>query len=154
MFYFNQCFRFQHWYRDRQVWLIILIESWCVNMCCIYIVWGIVIWTKVICSWRLKRVYYNCVYKIKKERNRNYVSPASPVYGVYISQLLHYCRACPQYSDFINRAQLLTQKLLKQGYVAPKLKFSLQKLYGRHHNLVESDEISISQMTMDLLLFT
>ena len=30
----------------------------------------------------------------------------------------------------------------------------LQKLHGRHHNLVYSCEISISQMTMDLLLFT
>ena len=30
----------------------------------------------------------------------------------------------------------------------------LQKLHGRHHNLVYRCEISISQMTMDLLLFT
>jgi hypothetical protein len=46
------------------------------------------------------------------------------------------------------------QKLLKQSYVAPRLKSSLQKFYCRHHNLVESYEISIPQMTMDLLLFT
>ena len=51
-------------------------------------------------------------------------------------------------------AQLLTKKLLRQGYVAPSLKSSLQKFYGRHHNLVDHYEISISQMTMDLLLFT
>jgi hypothetical protein len=50
-------------------------------------------------------------------------------------------------------AKLLTQKLLKKGYVATRLK-SLQKLYGRHHNLVDRYEISISQMTMNLLLFT
>jgi len=30
----------------------------------------------------------------------------------------------------------------------------LEKLHGRHHNLVNRCEISISQMTMDLLLFT
>ena len=42
----------------------------------------------------------------------------------------------------------------KKGYVAPRLKSSLQKLYGRYHNLVDRYEISISQMTMDLLLFT
>jgi hypothetical protein len=45
------------------------------------------------------------------------------------------------------------QKLLKQGYVAPRLKSLLQKLYGHHHNLVDRYEISISQMTMDLLLY-
>jgi hypothetical protein len=46
-----------------------------------------------------------------------------------------------------------TQKLLKQGYIAPRLKSSLQKFYDRHHNLVDHYEISISQMTMELLLF-
>ena len=52
--------------------------------------------------------------------------PASPAYGVYISQLVRYSRACAQYSDFIDRVQLLTQKLLKQGYIAHRLKSSLQ----------------------------
>ena len=81
--------------------------------------------------------------------------PASPVYGVYISQLIHYSRACAQYIDFLYRAQLLTQKLLQQGHIAPRLMSSLQKFYNRHHhNLVDRYEILISQMTMDLLLFT
>jgi hypothetical protein len=52
---------------------------------------------------------------------------------------------------FLDRAQLLTQKLLKQGYVAPRLKSSLQKCYGRHQDLVDRYEIPISQMTIDLL---
>ena len=80
--------------------------------------------------------------------------PASPAYGVFISQLTHYSRACTQYNVFLDRDQLLTQKLLNQGYVAPRLNSSLQKFYGRHHNLVDRYEISISQMTMNLLLFT
>jgi len=46
--------------------------------------------------------------------------PASPAYGVYISHLIRYSRAC----DILDRAQLLMQKLLKQGYVTPKLKLS------------------------------
>ena len=49
---------------------------------------------------------------------------------------------------------MLSEKLLKQGYVAPRLKSSLQKLYVRHHNLIDRYEISTSQMTMDLFLFT
>jgi hypothetical protein len=67
---------------------------------------------------------------------------------------MRYSWACAQYIDFLDRYQLLTQKLLKQDYVAPRLKSSLQKLYCRHQNLVDRYEISISQMTMDHLLFT
>ena len=46
----------------------------------------------------------------------------APVYSVYIC----YSRACAQYNDCLDRALLLMQKLLKQGYVAPRLKSSLQ----------------------------
>ena len=55
-------------------------------------------------------------------------------------------------SHFLDRAQLLAQKLLKQGYVSPKLKSSVQTFYRCDHHLVDCYEISISQMTMDLLL--
>ena len=65
---------------------------------------------------------------------------ASPAYSVYISQLKRYSRACAQYRDFMERAQPLTQKLIKQGYVAPRLKSSLQKFYSHHHNLVDHYE--------------
>jgi hypothetical protein len=56
-----------------------------------------------------------------------------------------------QYSD-LDRYQLLTQKLLKQGYVAPVLKSSLQILNGCHYDPVDRYEISISQTAMDLSL--
>ena len=36
--------------------------------------------------------------------------PASSAYGLYISQLIRYSRAFAQYGDFLNIAQLLTQK--------------------------------------------
>ena len=35
--------------------------------------------------------------------------PASPAYGVYISQLLHYSRTFAQFSDFLESFQLLTR---------------------------------------------
>ena len=79
---------------------------------------------------------------------------ASPTYGVYISQLIRYSSACAQCSNFLDRAQLLTQELFKQGCIAPRLKSLLHKFYGRHHYLVARYEIFIPQMTMDLLLFT
>jgi hypothetical protein len=41
--------------------------------------------------------------------------PATPTHGVYISQRIRYSKDCARYSDFLDRAQLPTQKLLKQG---------------------------------------
>ena len=48
--------------------------------------------------------------------------PSSPAYGVFISQLLRYTRACSSYKCFILRARRLSSKLLKQGYLAKRLK--------------------------------
>jgi hypothetical protein len=60
--------------------------------------------------------------------------PAAPAYGVYISQLIQYSRACGSY----------------QNYLLVKLKSSLRKFYGCHHDLVDRYGISVSQMTMDM----
>jgi hypothetical protein len=45
--------------------------------------------------------------------------PAVPAYGVYISQLIRYSRACGSYQDFLDRGLLLTRKLLNQWFRAP-----------------------------------
>ena len=42
--------------------------------------------------------------------------PAAPAYGVYISQLIRYSRACISYHDFLDRGLLLTRKLLNQEF--------------------------------------
>ena len=67
--------------------------------------------------------------------------PAAPAYGVFISQLIRYSRACGSYQDFLDRGLLLTRKLLNQGFLL--VKSSLRKFYGRHHELV--DRYGISQ---------
>jgi hypothetical protein len=66
--------------------------------------------------------------------------PAAPAYGVYISQLIRYSRACGSYQDFLNIGLLLTRKLLNQGFLLVKLKSSLGKFYSRHHDLVNLTE--------------
>ena len=43
--------------------------------------------------------------------------PAAPVYGVYISQLIQYSRACGSYHNILDKGLLLTRKLLNQGYL-------------------------------------
>jgi hypothetical protein len=76
--------------------------------------------------------------------------PAAPAYGVYISQLIRYSRACCSYQDFLDIGLLLTRKLLNQGFLLVKLKQSLRMFYGRHHDLVDRYGISMSQMTTDM----
>jgi hypothetical protein len=55
--------------------------------------------------------------------------PAAPAYGVYISQMIRYSRACGSYRDFLDRGLLLTRKLLNQEFLLVKLKSSLRKFY-------------------------
>ena len=50
--------------------------------------------------------------------------PSSPSYGVLISQLIRYVRACFSYECFILRAARLSSKLLGQRYVMERLKSS------------------------------
>ena len=61
--------------------------------------------------------------------------PSSPAYGVFISQLIRYARACSSYECFILRAVRLSNKLLGQGYVKERLKSSFRKFYGRYQTV-------------------
>ena len=53
--------------------------------------------------------------------------PASPAYGVYISQLIRYARASSNYSVFLKRHLHLRNRLLDQGYQKIRLIRSLKK---------------------------
>ena len=80
--------------------------------------------------------------------------PVAPAYGVYIYlsiylsiyQMIRYSRACGSYQDFLDRGLLLTKKLLNQGFLLVKLKSSLRKFHGRHHDLIDRHGLSVSQM--------
>ena len=76
--------------------------------------------------------------------------PAAPAYGVYVSQLIRYARACSMYTSFLSRALLLTSKLLKQGYLQPRLMATCKKFYGRHYSLIAKYNITVSQLIADL----
>ena len=69
--------------------------------------------------------------------------PSSPAYGVFISQLIRYARACSSYECFILRARRLSSKLLNQGYLAERLKSSFRKFYGRYGDLIQQYEVSL-----------
>ena len=55
-------------------------------------------------------------FKIINSPNMCSNIPASPAYGVYISQLIRYARAGSNYSDFLKRHLHLRNRLLDQGY--------------------------------------
>jgi hypothetical protein len=63
--------------------------------------------------------------------------PASPAYGVYISQLIRYASASSNYSDFLKRHLYLRNRLLDQGYKKIRLIRSLKKFIFRYQDLVE-----------------
>ena len=76
---------------------------------------------------------------------------SSPAYGVFISQIIRYARACSSYECFIMRARRLSSKLLKQGYLVERLKSSFRKLYGKYGDLIQQYEVSLSRMLNDIL---
>jgi hypothetical protein len=72
--------------------------------------------------------------------------PASPAYGVYISQLIRYARACSNYSDFLKRhlhgrnsanLELLIDKT-SSIYLFVKLKVLANMRAKEHYWLMEN----------------
>ena len=70
--------------------------------------------------------------------------PSSPAYGVYVSQLIRYARACSAYDQLLNRGKLLTDKLLLQGFQQSRLKAAFRKFYGRYNNSVYQYDLPLS----------
>ena len=76
--------------------------------------------------------------------------PSAPEYGVYVSQLICYARACPNYQDFMERGKVLTTKLLSQEYQKTKLVATLKKFCGRHHDLVNPYNVAVFRIVSDV----
>ena len=70
--------------------------------------------------------------------------PSAPAYGLYVSQLIRYARACSNYQDFMDRGKVLTTKLLSQGYQKAKLVATLKKFYWRHQDPVNPYNVAVS----------
>jgi hypothetical protein len=79
--------------------------------------------------------------------------PLSTAYGVYISQLIRYARACFAYEDFSKHGKLLTNKFTLQGYNESRLKSSFHKFHGRYNYFVCDYKSSLADM-LDYLFHT
>ena len=62
--------------------------------------------------------------------------PSSPAYGVYISRLVAFGRACDEYADFSLRHRALVEKLIKQGYIKSRLKSKFFQFFEKYKNLI------------------
>ena len=62
--------------------------------------------------------------------------PHSTSYGVYISELIRFARASSHVADINTPNQLLTKKLLKQGYLYHKFHITFSKFYRRYYDLI------------------
>ena len=80
--------------------------------------------------------------------------PASPAYGVYISQLIRYARVSSNYSDFLKRHLHLRNRLLDQGYEKIRLIRSLKKFIFRYQDLVEIYSVSAETIISDAFTYS
>jgi hypothetical protein len=80
--------------------------------------------------------------------------PASPTYGVYISQLIRYASASSNYSEFLKRHLHLRNRLLDQGYSKIRLIRSLKKFIFRYQDLVEIYSVSAEKIISDAFWYS
>ena len=73
-------------------------------------------------------------------------APRSTSYRVYIYQLIRFARASSHVADFNTRYNLLTQKLLKQGYRYHKLIKTFSKFYRRYYDLISKFQSGLKSL--------
>jgi hypothetical protein len=69
--------------------------------------------------------------------------PKGPSYGIYISQLVRYARACSCIKDFNDRNLILTKKLLKQGFLYHNLRGKFAKFHSKYGDLISKYNVSL-----------
>ena len=75
--------------------------------------------------------------------------PRLPSYGVYISQLIRFARACTHVEDFNERNAIITSKLLNQGFRYHKLRKCFCRFYYRNLELVNKYNSHIKTLIND-----
>ena len=67
-------------------------------------------------------------------------------YGLYISQLIRFARACSSVEDFHIRNRTITEKILKQGYRYNKLRKIFSKFYYRNLPLISKYKCNLKTL--------
>jgi hypothetical protein len=77
------------------------------------------------------------------------VPKAPSYYGIYISQLLRYTRACSHLQDFNERNLCITKKLLLQGYKCHKLRKICSKFFHRNRDVLFKCNTSLKSLIIE-----
>ena len=81
--------------------------------------------------------------------------PASPAYGVYISQLIRYAKASSNYFDFLKRHLHLRDRLYWTRAIKKiRLIRSLKKFIFRYQDLVEIYSVSAETIINDAFSYS
>ena len=72
--------------------------------------------------------------------------PATPAYGVYISQLVRYARICTAKADFMHRLRRLSSHLKQQGFKSMLLVKSVKKFFKRHCTTVVRYNVALREL--------
>ena len=75
--------------------------------------------------------------------------PRSTSYGVYISQLIRFARGSSHVDDFNTRNNVLTAKLLRQGYRYHKIRKAFSKFYRRHFDIVSKYNVGLKRLLQE-----
>ena len=65
---------------------------------------------------------------------------------VHISQLIRFARASNHITDLNTRNKLLTQKLLKQGYLYHKLHKTFSKFYRPYYDMISKFQVALKSL--------
>ena len=93
--------------------------------------------------WDHLSLYGHMGHKQTQSQSRNKVRDSEKDFG---------SRLAADFFCFILRARRLSSKLLKQGYLAERLKSSFRKFYGRYGDLIQQYEVSLSRMFNAILI--
>ena len=72
--------------------------------------------------------------------------PRATSYGVYISQLIRFARACSSVEDFNDRNRVITEKLLHQGFRYDKLRKTFSKFFHRNRPLIDKYKCNLKSL--------
>ena len=71
--------------------------------------------------------------------------PATPAYGVYVSQLVRYARICTAKADFMHRLRSLSPRLKQQGVKSSLLVKSVKKFFKHHCTTVVKYNVTLPE---------
>jgi len=72
--------------------------------------------------------------------------PATPAYGVYISQLVRYARICTAKVHFMHRLRSLSSSLKQQGFKSMLLVKSVKKFFKSHFTTMVKYNVTLREL--------